>query len=272
MINRVKSTLFILAAAFFIVSCENNSLQQSSVSTPQDNKGSEGAVVSEKQSTGSLKNIARPMADPSEDERVLEELAVFIPENYDISWKSSVDLNKDGLKDYIIILTESAFYSDPVDKPAPVLILLRQKDGTLKMHTRNDHVFTNLVLFSSETGETQIQVDSAGGGFALYYYNRDVMGSDPMQDGVWWHFTYNVKKQDFFLTSMNEFSGFIMGLPDHYEQSESTGESTVDGNDTISESEISEFRQDVNKRWKVKNIAFSKFKAQNAELYKISEL
>ncbi len=61
-----------------------------------------------------------------------------------IDWKSA-DLNGDGLNDYLVVLEmqkKNPSHADIKEKQRPALIIIRQKDGSLKQVKRNDIVIS----------------------------------------------------------------------------------------------------------------------------------
>src|SRR5262245_26150841 len=78
------------------------------------------------------------------EKEVPGELLPFIPEGYQVLDHAMGDLNKDKLNDYLLILKKAneSELSDVVEhpEPRPLLVIIRQKDGSLKLATRNDKV------------------------------------------------------------------------------------------------------------------------------------
>src|SRR5688572_26256174 len=75
------------------------------------------------------------------------ELIPFVYNPYVAFTFEEADLNRDGLKDYILVLIqpylkdengEDDLNSIRDNEPAPVLIILRQKDKTLQFHSKNE--------------------------------------------------------------------------------------------------------------------------------------
>src|SRR6185503_17580214 len=78
------------------------------------------------------------------EKEVPGELLPFIPDGYQVLDHAAGDLNKDKLSDYLLILKKpnGAELSNAAEhpEPRPLLLLIRQKDGSLKLVTRNDNV------------------------------------------------------------------------------------------------------------------------------------
>jgi hypothetical protein len=84
----------------------------------------------------------------------------------------SADLNGDGLKDFILVLErQKSKQSDPdiEDRQRPLLILIRQLDGTLKENKRNDKI-----VFCSTcggmVGDPFLEVRAAKKTFTVSHY------------------------------------------------------------------------------------------------------
>lgn len=66
-------------------------------------------------------------------------LPSFIPKGYTILDSVSGDMNKDGLRDYAIILSNNAEKENP-DTTRPLLLLFQTPQHEFLLHARNDHV------------------------------------------------------------------------------------------------------------------------------------
>jgi len=79
----------------------------------------------------------------SPSKKIPDEIQLFAEKNsIIIDWKSA-DLNGDGLDDYLVVLEiqkKNTSEPDMNDKQRPVLLLIRQQDGSLKLVKRNDQI------------------------------------------------------------------------------------------------------------------------------------
>lgn len=77
-------------------------------------------------------------------ERMEEQVKAYVPAGYELTAWASGDLNRDAFEDAVLIATklgesEVADGDDELE-PRPLLLLLGQADGSLKLAARNDHV------------------------------------------------------------------------------------------------------------------------------------
>jgi len=119
----------------------------------------------------------------------LKPLKQYVPSGYILYNYFLKDLNGDGLTDCIMLVTpkeQTQEYESDL-----VLLYVRQKDKTLKLHAKNK-------TFSSFPNEAFIETDSINGGFIISTHMSG-MGRHAIVTNTSSHFTYNKKEKDWFL-------------------------------------------------------------------------
>jgi hypothetical protein len=194
-------SLGILLAAF---ACKQSPAPQNK-STASDNKH----------------NVADPrkyMFDQSAEAEVMPaELIPFIYAPYVAFSFEECDLNQDGLQDYLLVLAqpyqkdasgEDDLSSVPENAPAPVLVILRQKDKTLKFHSKNEVAFTQETVQPGAAHYAGITADTLGRGFEFYFHSEGA-GATASYTDLSYQFEIDKKADKFFLKEIKEETGLV---------------------------------------------------------------
>lgn len=152
----------------------------------------------------------------SNKETLPDELLPFLQDGYAPMLLERGDFNKDGLSDYFLAL--QTLLPDDLDEEkerelnrrlkSPSFILLRQKDKSLKLHTKNERALLQGYALGINGEELKIKADSLGGGFTISYITRDIetQGLYSIDD---YHFIYDQGTDSFYLTQIKEEVGVL---------------------------------------------------------------
>ncbi|WP_242921069.1 hypothetical protein [Pontibacter liquoris] len=145
-----------------------------------------------------------------------DELQPFIPEGHVPMLLERGDFNKDGLSDYFIalqILLPANLGEEKTRElnrrlSSPSLVILRQKDNTLILHTKNERAILQGYALGINGKDLRIAADSLGGGFTISYITRDTetQGLYSVDD---YHFTYDNTTDSFYLNNVKEEFGVL---------------------------------------------------------------
>jgi hypothetical protein len=140
------------------------------------------------------------------------ELIPFVSSPYVAYDFVEADLNRDGLDDYILVLVQPSTKvengEDDLNEPAPALIILRQKDKTLRYHSSNDKFFTLEDLTSQGLSESGIYADTLGNGFNIYF-NSHGAGATASYTNDTYRFMFDAKANKFYLAERTEETGYV---------------------------------------------------------------
>jgi hypothetical protein len=135
-----------------------------------------------------------------------EELSHYVPKGYKLLFQYTTDLNADSLPDKIIIVGVDKSLGDSVLKTIfpegtnyqrrPVIILLGQKDHSLKRVTRND----NAIAQSLGIKDPFSAIKCETGSFTIVH----IINSEDQQCTVESHFEWNKKQSDWYLKSYSQ--------------------------------------------------------------------
>ncbi|WP_162426519.1 hypothetical protein [Pontibacter pudoricolor] len=151
-------------------------------------------------------------------ETIPEELVPFILKDYQVREYVEGDLNRDGIKDYLLLL--SLPYSGEIDSEnnalRPLLILIRDKQNKLTLAARNDHVVDSCQDCGGQFGDflDEIVIESSGS-FSIYHLG-----------GMAWR----SKKEIFFEYTPEENNWLLKQESDYYYNAGmSEGDTLFDG-------------------------------------------
>jgi hypothetical protein len=124
-------------------------------------------------------------------------LLKFIPSGYEIRDTLSGDLNADGRNDLLLILKLSGedTISSVIGMARPMLILIRQADGSLKLASRNDEAVLTR-LDGGPFGDPYQKMTIDGDCFTVEHYGGS---TDRWSDVI--TFKFNKTKKNWFLFS-----------------------------------------------------------------------
>lgn len=146
-----------------------------------------------------------------------DELVQFVSEGFSPKILERGDFNKGGLSDYIVVLEKLLPEGLGEKKTLELnnrlnslgLIILRQRDNELQLHTRNVGAMPQWYVLGMEDGrELKVVADSLGGGFTISYIIRDIatQGLYYIDD---FHFTYNDTTASFYLKNVKGEMGIL---------------------------------------------------------------
>ncbi|HEV7231666.1 MAG TPA: hypothetical protein VGO45_10080 [Bacteroidia bacterium] len=133
-------------------------------------------------------------------------ISSFIPKGYKLLKEYSADLNLDSLPDKIIVVGVDKSLGDSLLhillpsgtnlQKRPVVILLRQSDGSLKRVTRNDQAVAQLL------GSTDpfAGIKCRSGSFTIEHVNTDAIQTCTVEA----RFEWNMKQSDWYLKSYSQ--------------------------------------------------------------------
>ncbi|MCW3480108.1 hypothetical protein OL229_11155 [Neisseriaceae bacterium JH1-16] len=144
---------------------------------------------------------------PLPENRIPLEVRPFVPNGYGVIELLHNDLNGDGLLDYLLVLErdEDVAPGDFSSGQRPLLILEKQKNGSLKLTARNDHV----VYCSScggMIGDPFVSVSLAHARFSVHQYGGSAWRWSTDYSFVW-------VSGSWLLASVDETS-FLSGEPE----------------------------------------------------------
>ncbi len=195
------------------------------------------------------------------------ELIPFIQSPFVAHSFEETDINQDGLKDYILLLVRSELNNEnPPEglemEPAPTWLLLRQKDKTLKIHSKNESAFTLEALEGYVPIEVGIYGDSLGNGFHFYSVIQGA-GATASYSNATYHFVLDKKSDKFYLAETTLEDGFVSPggaqefMLEKARRSAETGDLSYD---TVAIKENDYEPTITTEKWKVGEQWFSDFK------------
>ena len=167
--NRITLLLLILLSA-----CNRNSAPKSTISLPID-------------------------TIPKTKKTELQSISSFIPYGYRFLKEYTGDLNNDGLEDKLLLIEQDTnIKKDSSSKVRPLLILLGQKDQSLKEIARNDFVIFDdeATAYGGDAFDIEDGIKIEKGKFTISYFYH-IFNELSSQQFI---FKYDETKNDWFLT------------------------------------------------------------------------
>lgn len=129
----------------------------------------------------------------------LQSIGSFIPYGYKFLREYTDDLNNDGIKDKLLLIEQdTTIKKDNSSKIRPLLILLGQKDQSLKEIARNDFVIFDdeSTAYGGDAFDIEDGIKIERGKFTIshFYHIFNELSSQQFT------FKYDEKKKDWFLT------------------------------------------------------------------------
>ena len=254
MTGKISFLFGVLFASAIISGCEEKKATQTKIEAEPKTQTATEDTISRRQL----------MSDKSPNLDLLPaELVPFLNSPYVAYFFEEADMNLDGLNDYVLVLVQPPVKEEngeeDLDEPAPALIILRQKDKTLRYHSSNDKIFTLENLTSRVPGEAAIDADTLGNGFNIYL-NSQGAGATASFTNETFRFKFDAKANKFYLAEKTEETGYVspaaaIGFMKN-QQAEDSSISMI-SEEEANENEVTKVKYKVGETW------FSNFGVDN---------
>ena len=128
------------------------------------------------------------------------ELLSFVDPDAHAIWLSSADLDRDGDEDHLLVLERQATDHVVEERQRPLLLVLREADGSLRVAKRNEHI----VMCSScggVMGDPFVEIEAGPGTFTVRHY-----GGSSWRWGLDYRFGYSRRDRTWQLVEVNSTS------------------------------------------------------------------
>ena len=133
------------------------------------------------------------------DKNIPSEVKPFIERNTAAILLNAVDLNGDGLSDYVLVLEKKRSASDEIEEGSrPLLLLIRQANKSLKLAKRNDKIVL-CAQCGGTFGDPLESLDVASKSFTVNHY-----GGSSQRWAYSYQFNYSRRDNTWQLVAVDE--------------------------------------------------------------------
>ena len=133
-------------------------------------------------------------------EQLPRELLGFVDHDDHAIWLSSADLDRDGDEDHVLVLERQATDHVIEERQRPLLVILREADGSLRVAKRNERI----VMCSTcggVMGDPFVAVEAGPGTFTVRHY-----GGSSWRWGVDYRFNWSRRDRSWQLVEVSSTS------------------------------------------------------------------